>query len=127
MIEMIDIGLKNAIAYRISGKITEDEMESVLSIFREKINSGEKLLVYQEIVSIGGAEIDAIIKKLRFFAEFGMSDFSRIAVVAHKKWIHKIIDLEGKLFKKFDMKGFSIDDKDKAIEFLGFTESILKR
>jgi hypothetical protein len=32
--------------------------------------------------------------------------------------MHKIIDLEGKLFKKFDMKGFSIDAKDKALEFL---------
>lgn len=88
MIEMIDIGIKNAIAYRIGGKITEDEMGSVLSAFREKINNGEKLLIYQEIVSIGGAEVDAIIRKLRFFAEFGMSDFSRIAVVTHKEWIH---------------------------------------
>jgi len=26
------------------------------------------------------------------------------------------------LFKKFDMKGFSIEDKDKAIEFLTNTE-----
>ena len=34
------------------------------------------------------------------------------------EWMHKIIDLEGKLFKKFDMRGFSIDDKDKALEFL---------
>jgi len=31
-------------------------------------------------------------------------------------------DLEGKLFKKFDMKGFSIDDKDKALEFLKNSE-----
>ena len=118
MMEMIDIGLKNAIAYRIGGKITENEMELVLSVFREKINRGEKLMIYQEIVSIGGVEVNAIIKKLKFFAEFGMSDFSRIAVVVHKKWIHKIIDLEGKLFKKFDMRGFSIEEKEKAIEFL---------
>ena len=118
MIDMIDIGIKNAIAYRVGGKVTEEEMKSVLSIFREKIESGEKLLIYQEIVSVGGAEIDAIIEKLKFFSEFGLSNFSRIAVVTHKNWIYKIIDLEGKLFKKFDMKGFSIDDKENAIEFL---------
>ena len=48
----------------------------------------------------------------------GMSHFSRIAVVTHKKWIHKLVDLEGRFFKNIDMKGFSIEDKDKAILFL---------
>ena len=118
MIEILDIGIKNAVAYRIEGKVTEDEMKSVLSIFKEKIKADAKLSVYQEIVSVGGAEFDAIIEKLKFFREFGLSNFDKIAVVTHKDWMYKIIDLEGKLFKKFDMKGFSIDDKDKALEFL---------
>ena len=118
MIEMMDIGIDNAVAYRLAGKITEDEMKSVLSSFKEKIKNGKKLLIYQEIVSVGGAELDAIIEKFKFFSEFGMSHFSRIAVVTHKNWMHKIIDLEGKIFKKFDMKAFSIDDKKKAIKFL---------
>ena len=118
MIEMMDIGITNVVAYRVGGKVTEEEMNSVLSIFKEKIQAGEKLSIYQEIASVGGAEFDAIIKKIKFFREFGLSSFNRIAVVTHKEWMHKIIDLEGKLFKKFEMKGFSIDDKDKALEFL---------
>ena len=118
MIEMLDVRITNVVAYRVGGKVTEEEMNSVLSIFKEKIQAGEKLSIYQEITSVGGAEFDAIIEKLKFFREFGLSNFNRIAVVTHKEWMHKMIDLEGKLFKKFDMKGFSIDDKDKALEFL---------
>jgi len=118
MIEMIDIGLEDAIAYRVEGKITEEEMKTVLSVFKEKVNKNEKLIVYQEVISIGGAEFDAIIEKLRFFLEFGISHFSKIAVVTHKKWIHKLVDLEGKLFKGIDMKGFSKEEKDQAIVFL---------
>ncbi len=118
MIEMLDIGDTNVVAYRVGGKVTEEEMNSVLSIFKEKIQAGKKLSIYQEITSVGGAEFDAIIEKLKFFREFGLSNFNRIAVVTHKEWMHKIIDLEGKLFKKFDMRGFSIDDKDEALEFL---------
>ena len=118
MIEMLDIGDTNVVAYRVGGKVTEEEMNSVLSIFKEKIQAGKKLSIYQEITSIGGAEFDAIIEKLKFFREFGLSNFNRIAVVTHKEWMHKIIDLEGKLFKKFNMRGFSIDDKDEALEFL---------
>jgi hypothetical protein len=87
-------------------------------LFKEKIDQGEDLILYQEVVSIGGVEFDVIVEKLKFFLDFGLSHFSKIAVVAHKKWIHRIVDLEGKLFKGIDMKGFSIDQKDKAIQFL---------
>ncbi|WP_020587716.1 STAS/SEC14 domain-containing protein [Desulfobacter curvatus] len=45
MIEMIDIGISDAIAYRIEGKITEEEMKAVLAAFKEKIRKNEKLIV----------------------------------------------------------------------------------
>jgi hypothetical protein len=32
-------------------------------------------------------------------------------VVTHKKSIHHLADLEGKLFKNMDMRGFSIEEK----------------
>ncbi len=118
MLEMIDIGIEEAIAYRVGGKITEEEMTSVISIFRNKIDSDEKLIVYQEVASFSGVEFDAMIAKFKFFIDVGISNFSKIAVVTHKKWIHKLVDLEGSLFKSIDMKGFPIEEKDKAIEFL---------
>lgn len=120
MLEMLDVGDDKIIAYRLGGKITEEEMTSVLDIFREKIDKGKKLIVYQEVESIGGAELDAMVKKFNFFKEFGFnfSHFSKIAVITHSKWLHKIVDLEDKIFKKVEMKGFSIEEKDKAIEFL---------
>nr|WP_319393455.1 STAS/SEC14 domain-containing protein [uncultured Desulfobacter sp.] len=118
MIEIIDIGLTNAISYRIEGKITEEEMKTILAIFKEKIRKNEKLIIYQEVVSIGGAEFDAMIEKFKFFFAFGLSHFSRIAVVTHKKWIHKLVNLEGKCFKGIEMKGFPKEEKDQAIKFL---------
>ena len=118
MIEMIDIGVDDAIAYRIEGKITEAEMKTLLSVFKEKIDNNEKLIIYQEVVSIGGAEFDALVEKFKFFLEFGISKFSRVAVITHKRWIHKLVDLEGRLFKGIKMRGFAREDKDEAILFL---------
>ncbi|MCD6273782.1 MAG: STAS/SEC14 domain-containing protein [Deltaproteobacteria bacterium] len=118
MLEMIDIGFEKAVAYRVEGKITEEEMTSVFSIFKGKIDKDEKLIVYQEVVSFGGVEFDAIVEKIKFFINFGISHFSKIAIVTHKKWIHRLVDLEGKLFKNIDIKGFPIEEKDKAVEFL---------
>ncbi len=121
MLKMIDIGVENAIAYRLEGKVTEEEMTAILAIFKEKIDKGERLNVYQEVVSIGGVEIDAMIEKFKFFREVGFSHFNRIAVVTHTKWLHKLVDLEDKIFRSIDMKGFSVDEKDQAIEFLKST------
>lgn len=118
MLEMIDIGVENAVAYRLEGKITEEEMTSILTIFKEKIGKGEKLLVYQEVVSIGGVEFDAMIEKFKFFRDVGFSYFDRIAVVAHTKWLHKLVDIEDKIFRNIKMKGFSVEEKDQAVEFL---------
>ncbi|MCP3891498.1 MAG: hypothetical protein GY702_21920 [Desulfobulbaceae bacterium] len=40
MLEMIDIGVENTIAYRVGGKVTEEEMITILTIFKEKIDKG---------------------------------------------------------------------------------------
>ena len=118
MLEMIDVGVEDVVAYRVGGRITEEEMHSILSKFKEKIDKGEKLLVYQEIAGIGGVEFDAVVEKLKFFLDVGLSHFSRVAVVTPKKWIHKLVDLEDKLFKNMEMKGFSVEEKDQAVQFL---------
>ncbi len=118
MLELIDIGVENTVAYRVGGKITEEEMTAILSTFKEKIEKGEKLNVYQEVVSIGGVELDAMIEKFKFFRDVGFSHFDKIAVVTHAKWLHKLVDLEDKIFKSINMKGFSVEEKDQAIEFL---------
>ncbi len=118
MIEMIDIGFEDAVAYRLAGKITTEEMKKLFDLFRAKIEKGEELLVYQEVESFGGIELDAIVEKLKFLKEFGLSNFSKIAVVTPKKWLHKLVDLEDKLFRSVDMKGFSLEDKEAAVSFL---------
>ncbi|MGD8251093.1 MAG: STAS/SEC14 domain-containing protein [Desulfobacterales bacterium] len=118
MLEFIDIGMANAVAYRLDGKITEEEMRSVLSLFRDKIDKGEPLLVYQEIVGLEGVEVKAMAEKLKFFRDAGLSHFSKVAVVTHRKWIHKLVDLEDRLFKHIDMRGFPFEEKAGAIDFL---------
>ena len=118
MIEFIDIGIENVVAYRLEGKISTDEMTEILDLFRSIIEKGDKINIYQEITSIGGAELSALKEKLKFFMDVGLSNFNRIAVVADKKWIPKLIDVEGKIFKNVDMKGFSMTQKEEALEFL---------
>ena len=118
MLKMLDIGVDKAVAFRFGGKITEEEMSLALSAVKEKIKIHGEVFLYEEIESIGGAEFDAIIEKIKFLHEVGISKMKKMAVVTDKKWMHKIIELEDKLFKSIEMKCFLFDEKENAVEFL---------
>jgi hypothetical protein len=118
MLEMIDISVENAVAYRLGGKITDEEMSQVFSALKEKIDQYGKVSIYQEIESFKGVELEGMVEKVKFFLDVGISKFDKIAVVVGSDWLQKIIDLEGKLFRKFEMRGFSMDEKDQAVQFL---------
>jgi len=118
MLEIIDIGIENAVAFRLGGKFTEPEMKSVLSAAKEKIKDYGKISVYQEIESFGGVEVEGLVEKLKFLKEFGLSNLSKAVVVTDKKWVRRIVEVEDKIFRKIDIKCFSTDEKNEAIEFL---------
>lgn len=118
MLKLMDIGIEDAIAFRWSGRITEIEMKSVFSALKEKIKVYGKVSVYQEIESMGGVEFEAIVEELKFLKEFGLSNISKVAVVTDKKWVQKIAEVEDRIFRKIDIKCFSTDEKNEAVEFL---------
>ena len=118
MLEMLDIGVEQAVAYRLAGKITEAEMKQALAEIKEKIESYGKVYLYQEIDSFTGVEFDAIVEKFKFLFENGIANINKVAVVTDKQWLHKVVDLEDKIFKNIDMQCFSLKEKKQAVEFL---------
>ena len=48
MIEMIDIGIENARAFRMFGKITESDMSLVFSDVKAKTDFYDKIVIYEE-------------------------------------------------------------------------------
>ncbi len=82
MLEFIDIGVPGVVAYRLEGKTTTEDMKAVLNRFRQVIDRGEKINLYQEITSLGGVELEALGEKMKFFLDAGLSNFGKVAVVA---------------------------------------------
>jgi hypothetical protein len=89
-----------------------------LSDAKAKIERYENIVIYEEIVSFRGVEFKAIVEEFKYLVEIGFSNIARVAVVTDKKWIEKIVGIEDKIFKSTDMKAFSTEEKDNAIEFL---------
>ena len=118
MLEILDFEPDNVVAFRFGGKITEEEMTEVLSLLKEKMERYEEVYLYEEIESVGGAEFDAMVEKVKFLYQYGIKKITRIAVVTDKKWLQRAVELEDKVFRKIDMKWFGSEDQQQAKAFL---------
>jgi hypothetical protein len=120
MLEFVEFDVADAVAWRISGKVTEEDMRMALDALRRKIEVHGKVSVYQEIEGFNGVEFDAIMEKMQFLSEFGVSLFKRIAVVTDKKWLQNVISWEDKVFRDIDMRAFGTEERDRAFNFLAY-------
>tara|TARA_R110001599_G_scaffold181956_1_gene374857 strand:- start:128 stop:520 length:393 start_codon:yes stop_codon:yes gene_type:complete len=118
MLKMLDIGIDNAIAFRISGKVTEDDMELVFSEMKGKVRAYGDIVLYEQIDSFEGVELAGIIDKIQYLFEMGISTIKRVAIVTDKQWVSKFVSFEDKIFRNIDMKCFPLEEKAEAVDFL---------
>ena len=118
MLEMIDIEIDNAVAFQVSGKITESDMSLVLSSAKEKIERHGSIVFFEKIDSFNGVELAALIEEFKYLFDVGISNIDKVAMLTDKKWIEHIVNIEDKIFKNIDMKCFSLEEQSQAIEFL---------
>ncbi|MFK8021303.1 MAG: STAS/SEC14 domain-containing protein [Pseudomonadales bacterium] len=115
---MLGIGIDNAVAFSIAGKVSDDDMELVLTAAKEKIALHDSIVIFEQIDSFKGIELEAIVDEFNYLRKVGISNVQKVAVLTDKKWLARIVAIEDKLFRSIDMKCFSLDDKNLAIEFL---------
>ncbi len=118
MLTTLDLGIPHNLAYSWSGKISEDDMLKVLGDIRQAAASGEKVSLYQEIHSFDGIELDALIEKVRLLFDISISSFDKIVLITDKKWMHKLANIEEKLFKDVSIQCFNAEHKAEALAFL---------
>ncbi len=118
MLELINIPIDNALAIRSSGSISQEEMAEVLAAAREKIAQHGDIVVYEEIESLGIITPGAMLEKIKYLFEMGISNIRKVAVLTDKPWIGKVVELEDKLFKQIELRCFALDDKASALAFL---------
>jgi len=118
MLKLIDIKIDNAVAFEVSGKVTEDDMVLVLNDVKQKIERYKQIVLFERIDSFNGVEIAAMLEKFKSLFEVGLSNIVKIAIVTDKKWLSQIVNIEDKFFRKIEMKSFSVEEQGQAIEFL---------
>lgn len=118
MLELIDTGMPHVVGFRIAGKINAEDMTTVLDAAREAGQRVPELGLYEEIESVGGIEINAIVQKLSYFHETGISNIRKIAVVSDKRWIQTVVGLEDKVIPFIQMRCYPTEQRNNALSFL---------
>ncbi|WP_226647799.1 STAS/SEC14 domain-containing protein [Microbulbifer variabilis] len=118
MLTALDLGIANALAFRVSGSITESDVSEALEAARQLGKQYENITIYEEIESFEGFEFAAIIEKFKYLYDTGVSNISAAAILTDKRWLQKIIRVEDKIFRNMNIRCFSLDQREEAIQFL---------
>lgn len=123
MVEMIDVGIDNSLAFTLTGKITKNDMSMLLSKAKEKIEEHGSIVMLQKIESFEGIEFSAMMAECKYLYQVGISNIKKVAILTDKKWIKVVTQLEGKIFSKIDINCFSLQEENEAIDFLKSKQS----
>ncbi len=118
MLELIDINVDNAVAFRLSGKVTKEDMSVVLSTAKQKIERYGDIVIFKQINSFEGVEIAAIVEEFKYLFDVGLSNIKKVAILTDKEWLETAANIEAKIFKSIEVRCFSLDEQLQATMFL---------
>ena len=118
MVEIFDIGVENAVAFRVSGKISKADMIRIFEECKQKIARHGNIVLLEKIESIGGIEVSALLEEIKYLFQMGLANIKKVAVLTDKIWLEKVVTIENKFFPKIEIKCFSFEQQSVAVEFL---------
>jgi hypothetical protein len=118
MLEIIDIGLEDTIAFRVTGNVSQLDVKRVIDELDRKQAFYEKVNLYEEIQSSNRVEMAEIKHKISQLITHAMPKIRKIAIMTDTSWLTRTTKLENKIFKKIDIRAFAVAERKHAIEFL---------
>jgi hypothetical protein len=104
------------LAYEISGDFTGDDMRSFVERLEKIANSGQKALLYQDIVDRGSFDFETIKVKIQNLGTIWRS-VEKIAIVGDARWLEVFISILDHLTPQ-QMKYFERSEKVEAFAWL---------
>jgi len=116
MFEILPVNDENILAFKASGKLTDDDYQQFIPILEDLIRKSGCLLLYIELENFQGWDAKAAWDDLHFGLQHD-HDFTRIAIVGNTSWEHAGIALAN-FFTHSNMQFFTEEESDKAWEWL---------
>lgn len=119
MIEMIPSS-GDVIASRVSGKITGNDLDTIMDRLDAVMASQDKVHLFVETQGIGGIELNGLPAYLNRAMElFGkLAMFGRVAVVADQAWVRAGTRLESALLPSIRYRVYMPNEREEALAWV---------
>jgi len=116
MFAVIPVNVKGVLAFKATGKLSDEDYQTFLPLLEEEIRKSGRISLYVELEDFEGWEPKGVWDDMRFGFQHDR-DFKRIAIVGDKTWEHAGITVAD-LFTQTNMRFFSRDEADIAWAWL---------
>jgi intergrase/recombinase len=116
MIDTIPTNSEHVIGCKIDGRINKEDIEKLETYIEDKLSKNKKLRIYVEVLKLEGISLEAVFKDLKLGIKH-FNDFDKKAVVTDKDWMKKVAAIADKIFLNIEVRCFSFEDKEKALEW----------
>ena len=116
MIESIDLGSPNIIAYNIVNELTADDVDRIHDDLRAAISAHETVYLYTDVTALEDLEPRAVIKDLKMTPEY-VSDIDRYAIVGDERW-HEWLSRAGDVLTGGEVRYFSPEQRNEARQWI---------
>lgn len=116
MIDILDTNKENLIAMKLTGKVTQEDMEKIHALIHDIVDNDQKVEFYMEFEDFDGYDMEGLWEDLKIDAAH-FSDYGKMAYVGDKKWLESAAKATD-FFTSSDVRYFNVDDKESAKEWL---------
>lgn len=117
MIERIDLGEPNVVAYEMHDELTDKDIDRIHNDLRAALSAHDSVRMYTDVTDLGGMEPEAFIKDLKMTPEY-VAEIDKYAIVGEQRW-HEYLSKIGDMLSKGKARYFEPDEANLAKEWVG--------
>lgn len=104
-------------AFRITGKLTGEEFDTIAALIEEKLGRHEKVALYADMIGLTDVTGDAIVKRVRYgMGKLGeLHRFPRVAIITDKEWLRALAGFSADFAKWMEVRTFEGTERDAAM------------
>lgn len=116
MLERIDLGQANVVAYDIHDELTTDDIERIHNDLRVAISEHDSVRMYTNVTNLEDVDPKAVVEDMKMTPEY-IADIDRYAIVGDENW-HGWFTQAGNLLSKGEARYFAPAETSKAREWV---------
>lgn len=117
MIELVPTGAHQVVGLRIEGRISGEDLDLAAREIDARLKVHPRISIYAEIHGLTGMSLEALAKDFRYSLAH-LRDVEKEAIVSDRRWLALLAQVGGRLFPSIDVRHFSPEDKEAALEWL---------